>query len=214
MLKTLPLAWRLFRREMRQRTVQIVILSLTVAVAAVSGIGFLTERVDRAVNRQASELVAADLAVRSPHPMPAEWSEEATSRGLRSAETVEFRTVLFKGEDSQLVEVKAVDEAYPLRGTLKVADAPFVDGVETQSLPGHGEAWVEPRLLLSLKLKVGDQLNLGRTQVQIRKVITHEPDRGIDLIQMAPRVLVGQQTLADSALVQPHSRVKYRKLFA
>lgn len=208
------LALRFFRSNLRQRNLQILILSLAVAVAAVSGIGFLTERVQRAVERQAGELLAADLAVTAAHRLPAAWLSEARSRGLQAGETVTFRSVVFLGERSQLVEVKGVSDGYPWRGELRIGDALFDAERSALSLPADAQAWAEPRLFLSLEIEPGEKIQLGRTSTVLSQVLTYEPDRGVDVLQLAPRVLVNWQTLKQADLLQTHSRARYRMLFS
>ncbi|MCB1734088.1 MAG: FtsX-like permease family protein [Gammaproteobacteria bacterium] len=213
-MNLLRLAAQLTRRDLRSGEVRVLVLALAVAVAAVSGVGFLTSRVDAAMQRQAAELLAADVAIESPNALPADWDGQAERDDLLSARLVNFPSVVFQDGRSQLVQVKAVTEAYPLRGVLRYANE--VEGQErvADAAPAAGEVWVERRLLESVGLKVGDSLPLGRSTLTITRVLRYEPDRGADLFQIAPRVLMAWVDLDATGLITPFSRARYRFLAA
>ena len=142
-MNLLRLAAQLTRRDLRSGEVRVLVLALAVAVAAVSGVGFLTSRVDAAMQRQAAELLAADVAIESPNALPADWDGQAERDDLLSARLVNFPSVVFQDGRSQLVQVKAVTEAYPLRGVLRYANE--VEGQErvADAAPAAGEVWVD-----------------------------------------------------------------------
>jgi len=107
---------------------------------------------------------------------PARPEQLASGRelGLDQARIVEFSSVITTDNAIQLSSIKAVDEAYPLRGQLKSAAAPY--GVEEPGGgPKPGEAWVEPRLLTALDLKVGDSIDVGLKTLRLTRVLTYEP---------------------------------------
>ena len=114
-----------------------------------------------------------------------------------------------RGGSARLVSVKAVSEAYPLRGRLTLRGA---DGLEQTlaAAPARGRAWVDAAVLGSLKLPIGDALLLGDAQFTIERVITLEPDRGAGFVNFAPRVMIAQADLEGTGLIQPGSRVTYR----
>jgi len=116
-VKAVLYALRSFGREMRSGEVIVLLAAVALAVAALTAVGFLTDRIGRAVARQANEVLAADLRLRSPDVIPAEWHELAADHGLRSAETQTFPSVVFAGEQSSLATIKGVSDGYPLRGT-------------------------------------------------------------------------------------------------
>ncbi|MCB1737884.1 MAG: FtsX-like permease family protein [Gammaproteobacteria bacterium] len=213
-MNVFSLALQLTRRDLRAGEVRVLVLALAVAVAAVSGVGFLTSRVDAAMQRQAAELLAADVAIESPHALPERWGAQADGDGLAWARLVNFPSVVFHQGRSQLVQVKAVTGAYPLRGALRYALSPDGDESIADAPPQAGEVWVERRLLDSVGLKVGDTLPLGRGALKITRVLRYEPDRGADLFQIAPRVMMAWGDLDKTGLITPFSRARYRFLAA
>ena len=214
MNRALRYSWISLGREWRAGELRILALALVIAVAAVTSVSFFTDRVQRAMSLQATELLGADLSITSPQPIPGEFAREARERGLDTARYVSFPSVVVAGDDSELAELKAVSDGWPLRGTARVSEALFGEERETRSVPGSGEAWVEARLLQLLELSVGDSLEVGEISLSITRVLTYEPDRGGDLFQLAPRLMLNVEDLEATGLIVPGSRVNHRFLVA
>ncbi|MFW2133233.1 ABC transporter permease, partial [Ectothiorhodospira haloalkaliphila] len=214
MNRALRYSWISLGREWRAGELRILALALVIAVAAVTSVSFFTDRVQRAMSLQATELLGADLSITSPQPIPGEFAREARERGLDTARYVSFPSVVVAGDDSELAELKAVSDGWPLRGTARVSEALFGEEQETRSVPGSGEAWVEARLLQLLELSVGDSLEVGEISLSITRVLTYEPDRGGDLFQLAPRLMLNVEDLEATGLIVPGSRVNHRFLVA
>ncbi|MGD8673050.1 MAG: FtsX-like permease family protein [Thiogranum sp.] len=211
---SLAFSWRMLWRDWRGGELRILAVALVIAVTSVSAVSFFTDRVERGMQQQAAELIAADLVVSAARPIRPAVEQQARRQGLRTAETMQFRSVALAGERPQLVEVKAVTPGYPLRGALRVATAPFAADSATGDIPASHSAWVEPRLLQLLDLKVGDSLQLGASRFMITRVLSYEPDRGGDMFSVAPRVLLNAADVPATQLVQTGSLVNYRLLIA
>ena len=214
LLEALRLAWRLLRREWRAGELRVLLAALVITVASITAVGLFTDRMERAMEMGANELLAADLLVMSSMPIGAELETEAVRRGLRTARTLSFRSVAVVGDRFQLAAVKAVNAAYPLRGTLRVADAPFAEDRPATGIPAPGSVWADARLIGILGIQVGDELELGSSRLRVAKIVSYEPDRGGDLFSIAPRLLMNLADIPATGLVQPGSRVRYRLLFA
>jgi len=208
------LALRNLRRDWRAGELRLVVAALVVAIAAVSAVGFFTDRVRRALVAEAGVLLGGDLAVESSAPIAGEIVAAARTAGLAPAQTVAFRSVVTAGERLELAEVKAVDPRYPLRGQLSVAPQPFAAPRPAAHGPPPGQVWVEARLLHALDIEVGERLGLGASTPRVGAVLAFEPDRGGDLFNIAPRVLMAHADLAATELIGPGSRVTYRLLAA
>jgi putative ABC transport system permease protein len=115
-----------------------------------------------------------------------------------------------KGGATKLVAVKAVSDGYPLRGRLKLRDAPGAPERDAAGAPPPGSVWVDASLLDALQLKMGDTLLLGEAALKIARIVSIEPDRGAGFMSFAPRVMLGHGDLAATGLIQPASRVTYR----
>ena len=201
-------------RQWRIPELRVLALGVVVAVAAVTSVGFFTDRVQRALSQQASELLGADLVVASPDRPRADLRRAASLEGLDLAQTVSFPSVILHGASTLLTDVKAVSEGYPLRGRLRVATRPFGVPFEVEGIPAPGEIWVDLRVLQQLGMQLGDAVQLGERSFRASRLLTYEPDRGGDLFQLAPRVLLNEADLPSTGLVTPASRVRYRLLLA
>jgi putative ABC transport system permease protein len=214
MNKTLAFALRSLRRDWRSGELLLVFASLVVAVTSVTAVAMFTDRIQGAMEKQANALLAADLAIDSKDPISETFSTAAHSRGLTTANITTFRSVATAGERMQLVELKAVEDSYPLRGALQVAETLFGDPQTIANVPARGEAWVETRVLPALDINIGDQIQVGESALTITRVLVLEPDRGGDLFAIAPRLMMNLDDLAATGLVLPGSRVNYRLLLA
>jgi len=214
MLKALRLGVLALARDGKSGELRVLLLALLVAVSALTAVGFFTSRVSRAVDQQAGEVLAADLRLRSPNPIGRDYFERAAQAGLKTAELATFPSVVLSGETSALSAIRGVSANYPLRGRLKVADAPFQRGYETDTLPGPREAWPEARLLAQLGAKVGDRVHVGSIELTVTKVLDYRPDQGSAFVDLAPSLLMRLEDLEATGLMQPGSRVSYAALFA
>ncbi len=205
-------------RDWRAGELHFLIVALIVAVAALSSVSFFVDRLQAGLNRDAHQLLGADVVAISSRPIPDSWRAEASRRGLAVADTVTFPSMAIagRGDDirSLLSSIKAVSDDYPLRGKLKIANTPDLDGEVTVDIPKPGTVWVDANLLTSLKVRTGDTVRLGDKSFVIARVITAEPDRGNAFVNFAPRVMLPLSDLADTGLVQTGSRLTYRVLIA
>jgi putative ABC transport system permease protein len=208
------LGWRTLWRDLRAGELRLLIVAVTLAVAALCAVGFFADRLNGGLARDARQLLGGDAVVSSDNPTPQAFIDKASALGLQAVTTLGFPTMArapeAQGGASKLVAFKAVPAGYPLRGNLKVADHPEEPGANTRDIPAKGEAWVDLPLLEALELKIGDPLLLGDAQLRVARVIVTEPDRGTGFVNFAPRVMINQTDLASTRLIQPASRVGYR----
>jgi putative ABC transport system permease protein len=208
------LAWRQTLRDFRAGELRLLLVAVTLAVGALTAVGFFADRLERSLARDARQLLGGDAIVSSDRPTPQAFLDEARTRGLQVATTTSFpsmgRAPDDKGGASKLVAVKAVSDGYPLRGRLKLRNTPDAPERDAAGAPDPGTAWVEASLLDALQLKMGDTLLLGDAALKIARIVAIEPDRGAGFMSFAPRVMLGHGDLAATQLIQPASRVSYR----
>ncbi len=208
------LGWRTLWRDLRAGELRLLIVAVTLAVAALTAVGFFADRLKGGLTRDARQLLGGDAVVSSDNPTPQAFLDKARSLGLQSVVTLGFPTMArapeAQGGGAKLVALKAVPAGYPLRGNLTVASQPEAPGASTRDIPARGEAWVDGPVLDVLELKVGDPLLLGDARLRIGRIIVTEPDRGAGFVNFAPRVMINEADLPASKLIQPASRVTYR----
>ena len=211
---TIRLATRLLRRDWRAGELTVLISALLVAVTAMTGVAFLTDRVGQAVELRAAESLASDLRLYSATPIAEEFAELAHENGLETARIASMPSVVFAGEASTLAAVRATTAGYPLRGSLKVSPRLLAEPAVTGDIPAPGEAWASPRLMARLGVDTGGELEVGATTLRLSRVLDFRPDEGWSFVDLAPTLLINRADLDSTQLIQPGSRVSYRMLFA
>jgi len=196
------------QRDLRSSELLALLVALTLSVAALSSVSFLADRMQRAFQFDARQLLAADLLLVSDQALPERFIQEAKQRKLSSAQTVVFPSMATVGAQSKLASLKAVTATYPLRGSLQVAPA------QTSLTPAAGSVWVDPAMLNALRAKVGDQMLLGDKTFLIAATLERELDRGAGFMNFAPRVMMSLDDLSSTGLIGLGSRVTYRFLLA
>jgi putative ABC transport system permease protein len=213
-VQILRFALRNLWRDLKSGELSVLLLALCVAVLSLTAVGFFTNRIAQGVRAQAAEVLAADLRLESPRAIPARYFERAGARGLSSARIATFPTAVFNGEASQLAALNAVSATYPLRGHVKIADAPFGAARVTDRIPGRGAAWVDARIIAQLGIDIGGSIRIGAASFKVTQVLDYRPDQGTGFVNLAPAVLLNLADLDATQLIQPGSRVTYSALFA
>ena len=210
----LRLGWRTLWRDVRAGELRLLLVAVTLAVAALTSVGFFADRLQGGLQRDALQLLGGDVVLASDAPTPAAFVQRAQALGLQTASSMGFPTMArasdAQGGAAKLVALKSVQPGYPLRGRMTVADAPDKPPYTTPEIPVRGEVWLDAPLLEALGLQMGDFLSLGDAQLRIGRVITLEPDRGSGFMSFAPRAMINAADIAATGLVQPASRVSYR----
>ncbi|WP_233883712.1 ABC transporter permease [Paraburkholderia flagellata] len=217
-------------RDWRAGELTMLLLALVLAVAALASVGFLADRLQRGLERDARRMIAADFIVRADHPVDPMFAREAQSLSLRTATTAIFPSMVSAGAPpaaatagasaapgataTRLAAVKAVSAGYPLRGALRIAAAPGAPDHAAQGIPPPGTVWVDDELLDALKLHVGDTVKVGTRTFTVNALITKELDRGFSFVNFSPRLMIRTDEVASTGLLGYGSRVTYRLLVA
>jgi putative ABC transport system permease protein len=208
------LGWRTLWRDVRSGELRVLIVAVTLAVAALTAVGFFADRLQGGLQRDARQLLGGDAVIHSDNPPPEVFEAQARSRGLQVTHTLGFPTMArasdAQGGQSKLVALKAVEAGYPLRGTLSIRSSASAPVAVTREVPAPGHAWVDASLLDAIGISVGDTILLGNSQLAVSAILVIEPDRGGGFMNFAPRVMMNQADVGATGLIQPASRVNYR----
>ena len=213
-MRAISFALRSFGRELRSGEVLVLLAAVALAVAALTAVGFLTDRIGKAVARQANEVLAADLRFRSQEVIPDSWREKAAEFNLQTAETNTFPSVVFGEELSALATIKAVSDTYPLRGAVRVSDTLFGEQRVVDGIPARGEVWADGALLARVEADVGDRITVGESELRVTAVLTYRPDQSIGFASLAPSLLLNIADIPATGLINEGSRVGYALLVA
>ena len=206
---------KLLWRDWRGGQLNLIVSALVLAVMVVTAVSLLADRVERGINQQITAFLAADLALRGGTEIEQKYYQQSSEFGLQTATTAQFRSMVFAGDFSHLASVKAVEDAYPLRGLIELSAFENTDTAEKLSNgPPSGEVWVEPRLLNLLDIQLGDTIEVGYSNLKVTRLILNEPDRGTGFSVAGARVLMSYSDLAASQLIRPGSRITYKLLMA
>ncbi len=204
--------WRfvfeLARRELRDGLAgfYVFIACLALGVAAITGVGALSDALRAGFERQGEMILGGDATFARSHTRATDNERAWFNGNGRMSETATLRTMARRldGEDQALIEVKAVDAAYPMAGEVKVKDgAPYAEAVKRGAI-------ADPVLLERLGIKVGDKIRIGAYDIEIAAVLVSEPDGLMDRLTYGPRVFVSIETLQATALLQPGTLVRWR----
>jgi len=204
----LSLALSIALRELRAGAgrLSIFVLCIALGVAAVAAIGSLSASFDEALARQGRLLIGGDLSFELIHRQ-ADSAERAALESLGEvSESASFRAMARSAEGkSALVEVKAVDNAYPLYGDVSITRA-----------ERPGPVWRDPDVVLvertlldRLNLDIGSKIAIGDATVTIGGILGEQPDRLADRLAYGPKLLMSRDTLAHTGLVQPGSLIRW-----
>ena len=200
----------MLKRDFRAGELRLLGLALVIAVASLSSVSFFSDRLSRALTREAHQLLGGDLLLVADHPWDKAYRAEAQRRGLRVITSVSFPSMTAANGASHLAGIKAVEPGYPLRGALRTAPGLNQPDAETRETPARGSVWLDERLASALEAKTGDVVKLGKASLAVSAVLTLEPDRGVNFFNIAPRLMMHADDLSSTQLVQVGSRITYR----
>jgi putative ABC transport system permease protein len=204
----LPLALSIALRELRAGAggLTVFVLCIALGVTAVAAIGSLGASFDAALARQGRLLVGGDISFERVHRRAsAEERAALDGEGLVS-ESASLRAMArIAGGKSALVEVKAVDGAYPLYGQVVVTEPKDAGAIWRQP----GVIVAERSLLERLNVGIGSTVAIGDATVTIGGIPGTQPDRLADRLAYGPRVLMSLETLDRTGLVQPGSLIRW-----
>ena len=185
-------------------------LATVITITIVAASQLFTNRISLLLDRQASELMAADLLITANTALPDSYLKLADEYGLQTAATISLRTAIFIDDEPQLVELKAVSSSYPLRGTLERKSALLSDPEKMEQGPIPGELWIDTKIAAQLQ----QDIELGLTVLPASWILSYEPDRGGSLFNLAPRLMMHIDDLPATQLLVPGSRAKFHLLVA
>jgi putative ABC transport system permease protein len=209
-LSDLTMALRLARRELRGgfRGFRVFALCLFLGVAAIAAIGSLSQALLTGLAEDGRTLLGGDIDLRLTHrEATAEQMAWLAEQGVVS-HVAEMRAMLQASDEPLLVEMKAVDDLYPLYGEIGMEPPlPLED-----ALARREGAWglaVDQVILDRLDLRVGDETRIGEARFRITAHLSREPDRLARGLSFGPPVLASLAALEASGLLQPGSLIRH-----
>lgn len=210
----LKLALKLFPRMLRSNAFALLLASLVVACGTITAVSLFIERIDNTLNQEAASFIAADAKIIGSLPPREEWFNAIEKSGLKTANFLGFRAMTFSDSSMSLTQVKAVDDHYPLKGTLELIKNSSESAQESQQGPKPGYAWIAPRLFSLLNIKAGDKIKVGNAEFIVEAKIIQEPDSTQNMFGIEPRVMIHLDDVPATEAVQTGSRINHALLLA
>jgi len=204
-------AIRIAFRELRGgvRGFGVFLACLAIGVTAIAGVGSFARALSDGMLREGERILGGDIAFSLIHRQanPAEM-EFFKSRGAVS-EIGSLRAMTRTTNGSAtLVELKAVDSAYPLTGKIQIEpNVPLARAL--QKVGNRYGAVAEPMLLLRLGITPGVEIKIGEATFVVTTTIVSEPDRVAAGVGFGPRLIISQEALQATGLIQPGSLVRW-----
>ncbi len=216
-MRSMRLAWRQLLRDLGSGDVRILIVAVMLAVVAVTAVGFVTDRTQRALLIEANRLLGADAVVRSDTPIAGSLRSAAGAAGLAHAESVELNSMIRVGQGAganlRLGELSALGAGFPLRGSFHLVGADGRDRA-TIGIPQPATVWMNRSGAQTLGARVGDSVTIGDATLRLVALVAQEPNASLDYFNAAPKVFLNLRDLASTGLVQEGSRIDYRLMVA
>ncbi|WP_454828514.1 ABC transporter permease [Pseudoxanthomonas wuyuanensis] len=213
-MRILALAWRQLRRDLAAGDIRILFAALVLAVVAVTAVGFVTDRAERALAIEANRLLGGDVVIRGDAPIAGAVRDAADAPGLRMTETQEFQSMIRTGADLRLGDLRALGEGFPLRGSFRIIETPGGAERDARGVPAPGTLWMSQAGADTLGARLGDSIGIGASQLRLAALVVQEPDAALDYFNVAPKVFLNLSDLPATRLVQEGSRIRYRLVVA
>ncbi|MDX2104115.1 MAG: FtsX-like permease family protein [Alphaproteobacteria bacterium] len=207
----LALAITLARRELRGgiRGFRVFLACLAIGVGAIAAVGSVAQSVRSGLERDARSILGGDIALRIMHqPATAQQMAYLARDTVAIAASSELRAMARAGDRRVLVELKAVDQAYPLFGQVEIDGGGDLQRLLAPEAGVFG-AVIERALAVRLNIGVGDRVRVGDADFAVRGIVLREPDRGVSAMDFGPRLLIQSAALPQTGLILPGSLVEY-----
>ena len=196
----------LLKQSFKSSGVYLLIIALILAISATTALKFSNEQIQNAVALQAAEMLAGDLVLTDSEKLDPKWKAQATALDLKQSEVTVFSSMAYTNDQFVMVNVKAIDQAFPLRGELRIQ--PIAKHIAS------GEVWLSRRAMDLLQDKLGDQLNIADGTFKVAGLIEHDSNQELGFSGFSPMVIISEADIAKTNAIQVGSRIDYRLLMA
>ncbi|MDH2568791.1 FtsX-like permease family protein [Acinetobacter baumannii] len=196
----------LLLQSFRTGGLYLLIIALSLAISATTALKFSNDQVKNAVSLQAAQMLAADLVLSNNEPIDAKWQKRADQLGLKQTNVTMFSSMAHTQDQFVMVNVKAIEPAFPLRGKLEIE--PIARGIQPD------EVWLSQRAADLLKVKLGDMVSIADAAFRFSGVIVRDSNQELGFSGFSPTVIIHQADIAKTHAIQTGSRIDYRLLMS
>ncbi|MCU4551781.1 FtsX-like permease family protein [Acinetobacter nosocomialis] len=196
----------LLLQSFRTGGLYLLIIALSLAISATTALKFSNDQVKNAVSLQASQMLAADLVLSNNEPLDTKWQKKAEQIGLKQTHVTMFSSMAHTQDQFVMVNVKAIEPAFPLRGKLEIE--PSAQSIQP------GQVWLSQRAADLLKVKLGDTVSIADAAFRFSSVIVRDSNQELGFSGFSPTVIIHQADIAKTHAIQTGSRIDYRLLMS
>jgi putative ABC transport system permease protein len=210
----LRLAWAEIRAD--PRFALSFALGLALGLAGFVALDAFRTSLEAELEQRSRALLGADLQVVAGRPIRAverESVDTAAGAGSLAIQEAELPSMVASGQRSRLAQVRAVEAAFPLRGSLELRVAGVLESGAARALEQERVAWLAPELAAQLGVGIGDEIRVGRAGFRVADVLERDAGASAEGFGFAPRVYLGWAHLPATELIQFGSRASFRRLY-
>ncbi len=196
--------WQWSWNEIRHGQLWPVSIALTLIIACIFALSALAHRMEQVVVKQGKEALTADSVYQSSNPVPDVLQQTAERLGIVHSMQTRFGTMAFSEQSMKLINVKAVESNFPLRGTMILND-----GNQNHNQVNPGELWLDERLFAQLDVKIGDPITVGDAEFQVTGRVVEEPGLSFNPFRQMPTAFIHLSDVDRTGAVQLGSRVRF-----
>lgn len=196
----------LLLQSFRTGGLYLLIIALSLAISATTALKFSNDQVKNAVSLQTSQMLGADLVLLNNEPIERQWKKKAEQLSLKQTNVIIFSSMAHTQDQFVMVNVKAIEPLFPLRGQLKIE--PSAKAIQS------GEVWLSQRAADLLKVKLGDTVSIADGTFRFSGVIVRDSNQELGFSGFSPTVIIHQADIAKTHAIQTGSRIDYRLLMA
>ncbi|MFT4019897.1 MAG: FtsX-like permease family protein [Acinetobacter sp.] len=195
----------LLLHSFRNQSIWLLVIALSVAICATTAVKFSNGQVREAVTLQAASMLAADLVLTDHQPIAEKFTQTARQQQLDTSKVTAFGSMARTQNQFVMVTVKAVEQNYPLRGTLRT-EPNLQRGIH------RGEVWLSSRARDLLQVKLGDTVYIADAALKFTALIRQDSNQETGFSGFSPTVIISQQDVTQTNAIQTGSRIEYRLL--
>lgn len=196
----------LLKQSFASTGIYLLIFALSLAISATTALKFSNDQIQQAVSLQAAKLQAADLVLSDQYPLNEKFKQKANQLNLQQSQVTVFSSMAHTDEQFVMVNVKAIESNFPLRGELIIQP--------DQTAIRSGEVWLSQRALDLLNVKIGERVQIADASFTVTGVIEKDSNQELGFSAFSPTVIISQSDVAATNAIQPGSRIEYRLLMS
>lgn len=200
----------LLKQSLGSGALLLVFIALSLAISATTALRFSQQQIQYSIAQQSAQLLAADLVISSSRPIEPQWQAHAQKHQLTTSNSILFNSMAMANDEFVLVNVKAIEQNFPLRGELQVSDSSSSPLQQLES----GQLWLSPILFELLVIQYGDEVQIADATFTVKGVIKKDSNQQTGFAGFSPTVIIRADEVERTNAIQLGSRQNYRLLLS